>query len=281
MTSQDLKMITTVFKFSALTFLVFLTASAHAASCGSLAAVQGTVDILRSQVKSGEEASRFIVAGKNFMSLECDDVVVTRAQSVAKIILANGKISMGPDSRIEIAGFSGVQDKPDVNIVNLAYGRVRAIIQKKAKEEPSAKAPTPQSSFQIRTHTAVAGVRGTDFYVGYDPNAGGTEQATLTGRVEVEHKETHQKVLVSAGQQVAVEAKAENDLGVSAKPKLLMVIPIQESLKHELRMASVVAKNDTDFSSKDAVKVIGNPDSWTIEKESVPAKYTHLVSSVE
>ncbi len=265
--SFDLK--TTIIVFSLL-----FSGAAHAASCGSLAAVQGTVDVLRSQVKTGDEANRFIVSGKNFLSLECDDIVVTRGQSVAKIILANGKISMGPDSRVEIAGVSGPQDKPSVNLVNLAYGKVRAIIQKKAKEAaPDVKGP--QSSFQIHTHTAVAGVRGTDFFVGFDPNSVGTEQATLSGTVEVENKETHQKVLVSGGQQVAVEAKSESDM-TKPKSKQLIVVPIQESIKHDLRIASAVAKDDKDFAEKDAVKVLGNPDSWTIEKEAIPSKYKDL-----
>ncbi len=286
-------MITSVFRvFGLSSILSFAVLSisvtvSRAATCGSLAAVQGTVDVLRNQGKTGDDASRFIVPGKNFLPLECDDVVVTRGQSVAKLILANGKISMGPDSRIEIAGITGSQDKPDVNIVNLAYGKVRALIQKKTKDadkdgekESGAKAASPQSSFQIRTHTAVAGVRGTDFYVGFDPNSLGTQQATLSGRVEVEHKESHQKVSVGAGQQVAVESPAKvdvNDLAAApAKPKTLIVVPIQESIKHDLRIASAVAKDDKDFAGKEAVKVLGSPEAWTIEKEAIPSKFNDL-----
>ena len=282
------KTTTIVFRFTIFLALAILSKSAQAATCGSLAAVQGIVDVLRTQVKTGEEANRYIVQGKNFLSLECDDIVVTRAQSIAKIIFANGKISMGPDSRIEIAGIAGSAEKPNINIVNLAYGKVRALIQKKSKEEASVDAPTerreavkpgaltPQSSFQIRTHTAVAGVRGTDFFVGYDPNSQGTEQATLTGRVEVEQKESHQKVLVSAGQQVGVEASTKaDDLSTGAKKKLI-AIPIQESLKHDLRIASAVAKDDKDFSSEQAVKFLGSANTWTIEKEAIPSQYKDL-----
>ena len=285
-------MTTNAFRFLVLVGSLQIAGSiSQAAVCGSLAAVQGKVDVLRNQGKTGDDASRFIVPGKNFLPLECDDVVVTRGQSVAKIIMANGKISMGPDSRIEIAGSSGAQDKPDVNIVNLAYGKVRSLIQKKSKDADKtqdAKAPSPQSNFQVRTHTAVAGVRGTDFYMGYDPNSLGTQQATLSGRVEVEHKESHQKVSVSAGQQVAVESASKADAGdlsvtntatgaaATNKPKQLVVIPIQESIKHDLRVASAVAKDDKDFSRVEAVKVLGNPETWTIEKESIPNKFNDL-----
>lgn len=251
---------------------------AKAANCGSLAAVQGHVDVLRNQAKVGEEATRFIVQGKNFLPLECDDVVVTRSQSVAKIIFATGKISMAPDSRLEIASHLGPAEKPEVNIVGLAYGKVRALIQKKTKEQNTAASPS-QTSFQIRTHTAVAGVRGTDFYVSYDPNNLGTEQATLTGKVEVEKRETHQKLMVGAGQQVVVEEAAKVDsseLAASTKPKVFVVTPIQESTKHDLRIASAVAKDDKDFSSHEAVVVLGSPDSWTIEKEAIPSKYKDL-----
>ncbi len=269
----------TAFKF--LVLGLFFAANAHAASCGSLAAVQGTVDVLRNQMKAGEEATRFVVNGKNFLALECDDIIVTRGQSVAKIILANGKISMGPDSRIEIAGISGPEAKPNVALVNLAYGKVRALIQKKVKEETAdPKAPIPQSSFRMKTHTAVAGVRGTDFFVSYDPNSFATDQATLSGQVEVEQKETGQKVLVNPGQQVAVDAplatQKKEVLELQQKPKPMQVIAIQESTKHDLRIASAVAKSDKDFTSQEAVKVLGSPTAWTIEKEPVPSKYKDL-----
>jgi hypothetical protein len=279
---QDLKMITVVFRSLILMTFIF-NARAHASSCGSLAAVQGNVDVLRNQMKAGEDATRFVVNGKNFLALECDDIVVTRGQSVAKIILANGKISMGPDSRIEIAGVSGPSAKPDVALVNLAYGKVRALIQKKAKETETETEETtrgPQSSFSIKTHTAVAGVRGTDFFVSYDPNSFATDQATLTGKVEVEQKETGQKVLVSAGQQVAVGAPVATQKKeveeLAQKPKPMRVIAIQESTKHDLRIASAVSKGDKDFTSTEAVKILGAPTAWTIEKEVVPSKYKDL-----
>jgi hypothetical protein len=276
---QDLKMITAVFRFLVLAAF-FFGVRAQASSCGSLAAVQGNVDVLRNQQKAGEESTRFVVNGKNFLPLECDDIVVTRGQSVAKIILANGKISMGPDSRIEIAGVSGSVARPDVALVNLAYGKVRALIQKKAKETEEPKASGPQSSFSIKTHTAVAGVRGTDFFVSYDPNSFATDQATLTGKVEVEQKETGQKVIVSAGQQVAVEAPLANQKKeveeLVQKPKPMKVMAIQESVKHDLRIASAVSKGDKDFTSVEAVKILGTPTAWTIEKEAVPSKYKDL-----
>jgi ferric-dicitrate binding protein FerR (iron transport regulator) len=68
-----------------------------------------------------------------------------------------------------------------------------------------------KTRLKIKTPGATVGVRGTDFYVSYEPNAKMTEQATLKGSVEVEQLGSGQKVMVEKGQQVKVEKVIEDN----------------------------------------------------------------------
>lgn len=300
----------------------FLSSIARAETCGQLAGVKGdTVEILRMQ--SGREGEKvrygMRVEQNKVMPLECDDIVMTGRDANAKIILANGKVSLGPDSRIEIAmhakaGQSG--QPPKVSLINLTYGKMRALIQRKPQgasqgrienSNTSSKAAkglkpqeTSQIEFRVRTFSAVAGVRGTDFFTSYEPNSGLTEQATIEGSVEVQQAGTTQKVLVAEGQQVAVEttpaavAAYETQLktGVidleppknipsvggapNVAPKPILVVPIRDSLRNEIRMASVIVKDDKEFGHAKAIETLGQPATWTLEREAIPEKHDKL-----
>jgi hypothetical protein len=298
---------------------------ARAEICGQLAGVKGDgVEILRMQADRGGEQVRhgMRVEQNKVLQLECDDIVLTGRDSNAKIILANGKISLGPDSRIEIAQHTKSAPGavlPKVSLINLTYGKMRALIQKRTAAEQPGKAaaapnaatgasPAPQSEkpreatqieFRVRTFSAVAGVRGTDFFTSYEPNSGLTEQATIEGSVEVQQAGTTQSVLVGSGKQVAVETtpaaiKAyETQLKTgkidleppksapsaqSGAPALkpLEVVPIRDSLRNEMRVASAIVRDDKEFAHSKAVEILGKPATWTLEREKVPEKLDKL-----
>lgn len=282
--------------------ICFVLKSYASVNCASLAAVQGKVEILRVQsaemlkrsardenAPDGDKvASRYMLPGQNFMSLECDDIVVTRENAAAKVVWAQGKLALAPNSRIELMQIMKTQ-KNDVSMVNLAYGKLRVIFNhkeggqnskdKKEDTKNESEALNKTSNFRVKTHTAVAGVRGTDFFVGFDPLNLQTEQATLSGKVEVQSQESGQKVLVESGQQVRVEKPQTSELSGAKKETQnteLKVQPIQESMKSELRVASAIVKDDKEFTNAKAVQIIGLPQSWTLEKESVPSKFKDL-----
>ena len=249
--------------------------------------------------------------------------MLTGRDSNAKIILANGKVSLGPDSRIEIAqhakpGEAGAL--PKVSLISLTYGKMRALIQKRPQggiqkiapsgqppgapssaQSPAAEKPhdSTQIEFRVRTFSAVAGVRGTDFFTSYEPNSGLTEQATIEGSVEVQQTGTTQSVLVGPGKQVAVEttpaaiAAYETQLKTgkidleppkaapAAQPgaaplKALEVVPIRDSLRNEMRVASAIVRDDKDFAHTKAVEILGKPATWTLEREKIPGKLDQL-----
>jgi energy-coupling factor transporter ATP-binding protein EcfA2 len=279
---------------------------AHAAEiCGQLAGVRGTgVEILRMQRGRSENVRYAMkIAEKSVTPIECDDVVLAGKESSARILLADAKLSLGGESRIEIAAHTGAgksaQAPSHASLINLTYGKLRALVNRKKDDAtgetkvipsgtsaPAAKGAKGQITFEIKTFSAVAGVRGTDFFVSYDPNAGTTSQATIEGSVEVAQAGTTQKVLVDAGKEVAVETtasavrQAQERLKSADLPKVLpdanepvkplKVVALSESTKMDLRQTSAAVSDDRDFTSKKAIETIGQPSTWTIKRETVP-----------
>jgi hypothetical protein len=295
--------------------LLFSARPAGADTCGQLAGVRGNdVEILRVQRgrKVNDEA-RFMmkISESSSTPLECDDIVVAGKDSSARILLADAKLSLGSESRIEIASHSGAVGggagaESHVSLLNLTYGKLRALVNRKKDASgntvvgglksgvsvPSKNANDSKSkvSFEIKTFSAVAGVRGTDFFVSYDPNAGVTQQATIEGSVEVTQSGTLQKVLVEGGRQVAVETtpqavRKEQDRikppgqksaapkdfkGMNEPVKPLQVVAINDVTREELREASAAVAKDSDFTSNKAVEIIGQPGTWTLRREPLP-----------
>ena len=283
---------------------------AKAETCGQLAAVKGPdVEILRLQSGRATDMVRFaiLVAENKVAPIECDDVIVCGHDSSAKVILGETKLALAPESRVAIAEHTGAStgkgSAPKVSILDLTYGKVRALVNRKngvivklpEKESPVSAKSGGEASFKIRTFSAVVGVRGTDFYTSYDPNSGLTEQATIEGSVEVKQAGTDQKVLVNTGYQVAVEATAAAVASASASAKVdkdleapkqapevaavvapLKVRAIQDSLRSEMRGVSSIVRNDQDFGHAKAVETLGQPATWTLEREKVPDKLKDL-----
>jgi|GEM_PF-2852816 len=277
---------------------------AHADICGQLAGVRGTgVEILRVQRGRADNVRYAMkIAEKSSTPLECDDIVLAGKESSARILLADAKLSLGAETRIEIAAHTGAGASAaapsHASILNLTYGKLRALVNRKVDASGATTVTHPKAqgektpdangkvTFQIRTFSAVAGVRGTDFFVSYDPNAGLTDQATIEGAVEVTQAGTAQKVLVEAGKQVAVETtpqavrEAQERLKSKDLPKQLpnanepvkplAVVALSEATRVELRQTSAAVAEDADFTSKKAVETIGQPSTWTIKRETLP-----------
>src|SRR5579862_3550872 len=87
------------------------------------------------------------------------DVVNTQASARARIALDDGSVlNVGSDSSIKVVKHDAGAQQTDLE---LAYGKLRTQAQKIAK---------PDGKFEVHTAAGVAGVVGTDFYVGYENN---------------------------------------------------------------------------------------------------------------
>jgi len=216
-------------------------------------------------------------------------VILTGKDSSAKVLLGDVRIVMGADTRVEIAKTlksKQVSAPPQVSLLALSYGKLRALVKKAspvqgvsaASAEASVKTGASNSrdgasneTFRIKTATAVAGVRGTDFFTSYDPNTAVTDQATVEGAVMVRQVGSKRAALVAGGNQVSVEpsesmrglVKDRSDESLKSEREKrateLTVIPMQEQIKNQIRVVSTLAKTDPEFTAPQAVKVLGKP----------------------
>jgi hypothetical protein len=87
------------------------------------------------------------------------DLVNTKADGRARIALEDGSVlNVGSDSSIKVVKHDSGAQQTDLE---LAYGKLRTQAQKISK---------PDGKFEVHTAAGVAGVVGTDFYVGYENN---------------------------------------------------------------------------------------------------------------
>ncbi len=165
---------------------------------GVLRVVKGDV-----QVKNAKgETAKARIGGKVFPK----DTVITGKDARAKIVMVdNNEINVSPESQIEIQSyeFDPNGGKKDV-LLNVIYGKVRSKVEQKYDGKTS--------KFQIKTPSAVAGVRGTDFMMGFNRADNTSQVVTFEGRVEFGTPgpggTIGNPVMVSPGMTAAVNAGA-------------------------------------------------------------------------
>lgn len=143
----------------ALILLSLTPALLLAGEVGKFVQVEGRVDVLR----EGKSVAAPVKPGDN---VSMGDVVRTKSDGKAEILFNDGtNLKLAPETRIKIDEYTFNQDNTRSKaFLNLLRGKVRAVVSK-TKNLPVS---TSSSSFNVQTPTAVAGVRGTDFFVFYD-----------------------------------------------------------------------------------------------------------------
>jgi hypothetical protein len=269
----------------------------HSKICGKISKAKGLVEVLRIQEgrQNSDNPERFAMRVKKTpFTVHCEDIVVTGKASRAKVKFKKGLLTISSNSRIVIAQYAKRFGGP--SLLTLTFGKARTFFEGDKKEKKR-----DDSLFKVKTPSAVMGVRGTDFYVSYEPNTAQTNHATITGEVEVSQVGTKQKVTVKAGQQVKVEkipgtvSKEATPLATDTKsdtiptklppketptppPKFvspepikpLVVEPIQPATVKEIQHTSVLAKNEKVFTTKEAVELLGEPEKWEPPPDEIP-----------
>lgn len=141
--------------------MVILPSLSFADEVGSFSRVEGRVDIL----KAGAAAAVPVKPGD---SVSMGDIVRTKSDGKAEITFRDDTtIKLAPETRMKIDEYAFNPDNSrNKGVVGLLRGKVRAVVSKtRAGIIPIA---IGASSFNINTPTAVAGVRGTDFFVFHD-----------------------------------------------------------------------------------------------------------------
>jgi hypothetical protein len=195
---------------------------------GTMTQVEGSVKIFSHpskilQKESGAphalfEGEYFLVAdAKVGDRVEKGNIVRTAPGSKARVVYENGdQFNVGPATAYRVTWNEGTSKNHTQ--VTLAYGKLRGIIEKGG----------PRSRLQVRTKTAVMGVRGTDFFIAQNGTHEATEVSIIRGEVEVSPQDSKAKpVAVQAGYSAAVTMK-ETTTNQKVDPKVELRKTTQE-----------------------------------------------------
>lgn len=152
--------------------LLFLSPAvgAFAQEVGTVAALDGSAKIGRRDVWITAIAGAAIQRG---------DELRTGQPGHMRIVFQDDTVlTISDDSRVVVDEQVFDPDRGQTHsVLGLLQGKVSALVSEYYKR--------PGATYQIKTATAVAGVRGTEFVVTYDPLDDRTEVAGLSGTVEV------------------------------------------------------------------------------------------------
>ncbi len=157
---------------------VLLPESVYAA-CGEILVSKGDV-----KIESGKDKS--IKSAPQGTKVCQGDTVIAGTQSRAKVKMEDGnELNISPDSRIllETYEYKAADNKKKV-LLNVLYGKVRAATREENMYNDKTK-DGQANTFQVKTKSAVAGVRGTDFLTSFDAKTSKTEIVTFKGNVDV------------------------------------------------------------------------------------------------
>jgi FecR protein len=164
-------------------------------------------------------------------SVDWLDVVNTQTSGRARIALDDGSVlNVGSDSSFKVVKHDGGAQQTELE---LTYGKIRSQAQKITKSD---------GKFEVRTPAGVAGVVGTDFYVGFDNTTGTMNVIVFEGIV---------RVCNLAG--VCVEVKAGQMTNVRTNDSAGPQPPVQATL--DVLMA---AGSGTDVGGAPGIQNVGH-----------------------
>lgn len=140
--------------------------------------VHGILRVVKGEVKIKSAKTNSEVRARIGEKVFPKDVIITGKDARAKIVMVdNNEINVSPESQIEIQNYEydPSAGKKEV-LLNVIYGKVRSKVEQKYDGKTS--------KFQIKTPSAVAGVRGTDFLTSYSPSNNQSSIVTFHGKVE-------------------------------------------------------------------------------------------------
>jgi len=150
--------------------VLLCSATAAAAEIGTVASVQGTAEIGRGDRWTAAAAGSAIAQG---------DRLRTGNPGRARIVFQDDTVlTLNEDTEVVLDESVFQPDQGSVrSLTNLVRGAVNAVVSEYYTNRGS--------DYTIRTATATAGVRGTEFIVSYFPERGLAEVIGISGRVEV------------------------------------------------------------------------------------------------
>jgi len=140
-------------------------------------AVHGIMMVVKGDVKVTSSATKVAEIAKVGKKVFPGDTISTGPDSRAKVVMSDKNVlNISPDSQIVIEKYTNNGQDKNVEL-KVEYGKIRASVEQKYDGE--------KSKFNVKTPSAVAGVRGTDFLTSYDRGSKKSEIITFTGTVAV------------------------------------------------------------------------------------------------
>lgn len=136
---------------------------------GMFMVVKGDISVINAQNQK--------VAAKVGSKILPGETVVSGKDSRAKIVMSDRNVmNISPDTTLKIEKYTNDPKTGEKNVeLNLIDGKARNNVEQKYDGE--------KSKFIMKTATAVAGVRGTQFFVAYNSKSQTTQVVTLKGQV--------------------------------------------------------------------------------------------------
>lgn len=179
----------------ALLVAVLLSGSAIAAEIGTVAGVDGSAYIYTGG--KGTPAAAAIGSPVNL-----GDQLATGRPGRMKVVFQDDSVlTVSDDSRVTV----------DEHVFDPSQGKARSLfglLRGKVNAAVSEYYGRPGSGYEIKTETAVAGVRGTEFAMAYDPETHATEVTGITGVVKVHSMRDPEGpgILITANESTTIQA---------------------------------------------------------------------------
>jgi len=161
-----------MFRLLLFSLVITFGASSYGSQCGVFRVVKGKVTFQKKNKKKFKKAriNKKVCAG---------DRIRTASDSRAKVVMAgNNEINVNPDSELLIEKYTNEASGKKQVLLNVIYGKIRSNVKQKYKDDK-------QSFYRVKTKSAVAGVRGTEFVMGYDIATQTSKVVTFEGQVAV------------------------------------------------------------------------------------------------
>ena len=156
---------------------VFITACFFLTQPALGAQVHGVLTVVKGKVKvkSGKTGKK--KRAKAGMKVYPKDTIITKDESRAKIVMVDkNEINISPASEVVIRNYEYDPAKGKKNVlIDVIYGKVRSKVEQKYNGDTS--------KFQVKTPSAVAGVRGTDFFTSFNRTTKASKVVTFKGEV--------------------------------------------------------------------------------------------------
>jgi FecR protein len=201
-------------------------------------AAQGLFMVVKGDVKVTSSGNT--TAARVGTKVQVGDLVATGKDSRAKIVMTDRNvINVSPETQMKIEEYTSTEQSKNVKL-SLLNGKIRNNVEQKYDND--------KNKFEVRTPTAVAGVRGTQFITSYSEANKTTEVITLRGSVEFRTLTTGGESSApgegSASQTVVVaQGETSSVSDESAKPEPPQKIPQQEL--REIERDSTVRNRET------------------------------------